>query len=222
METGKTTKAKPKNAANGPETAPSGADAPPVQGTAMTVSEETAPVAPRLEIDTPDNAAEEAAEGMLQADSALDLQEAMKGADWLDGAKIVHGGGALPPLFPEDARVGDGRVVRYLGYEWIPKEKSGTGNAFAVLNFAILNPRTGEPRWNAQMPCAAVIEKYFGLEGEGPKDFKPRDPEKTPPLMIVYAGTMKAKKNGFSGAKRFIITEIRGAKETVQGRVVRS
>ena len=167
--------------------------------------------APGLALANPSAAFED--DDSRAVESAEEINEALRSGGWLAaiGGKVVHSGGALPPLFPEgDAlKPGDARVVKYLGWATVPAERSGGDEPFEVLNFAVLDPRTGKERFNAQMPLVTVLREYFGLEGDNPADYEPRQPELTPPLIIVYETTLKAKKSGFSGAKMFSIHEIR-------------
>lgn len=148
--------------------------------------------------------------------TAEEINESLRTGGWLSsiGGKVVHSGGALPPLFPEgdSLRPGDARVVRYLGWATVPAERNNGGEEFEVLNFAVLDPKTGRDLFNAQMPLVTVLREYFGLEGETPADYTPRQVEDTPPLIIVYETTLKPKTNGRNGAKMFSVHEIRQTK----------
>lgn len=153
----------------------------------------------------------------------VDMVE-LKQALFALGGKIKHVGGALPPLFPEKGvREGDARLVSYLGYEIVPEERSGGGGAFTVLNLDVHDhtKKTLPAEYRAQMIFNAVLETYFGakkakdlgdkkileMAGDGELAIPTREPEKTPLLIITFAGTNPAKKTGFSPTKRWIIEE---------------
>lgn len=170
--------------------------------------------------------------GILAALSGpVDMIE-LKAALLKHGGKIKHAGGALPPLFSEKGvREGDARLVNYLGFEIVPEERNGGGGggAFAVLNFDVLDhSKANLPvSHRAQMSLNATLETYFQAKttGElkdkkllelagGDEDFKvpTRDAEKTPILIITFGGQMQSKKQGFAGAKRWIVEEFTPAK----------
>lgn len=174
--------------------------------------------------------------GLLAALSGpVDMVE-LKSALLKHGGKIKHAGGALPPLFPEKGvREGDARLVSYLGHEVVPEDRAGGGGngGFVVLNFDVLDhTKPSFPvSYRAQMVLNATLETYFQAVklGEWPdkkqaeklmetigrdEDFRipTRDPEKTPILIITYAGQMAAKKANFAGAKRWIVEEFTPAK----------
>jgi hypothetical protein len=132
-------------------------------------------------------------------------------------AAPVHVGGALPPLFQEDVKQGDAALVRYLGYEIVGEERSGTGNGFTSLRFDVIDPDTLKVKHRASMPLAAVMFSFFEVESkeievviDGKKktdteDHPTLDPEKTPVLLITFGGTGIAKKNGRNPPKLWVI-----------------
>lgn len=141
----------------------------------------------------------------------------------------VHAGGALPNLFPDDAKKGDYEIVRYLGHEIVLNEGKKKGNkTFASLRFEVLDEETGKVIHKAQQVCNTVLMDYFGIPTDGDDEipYNPatmqvvapdawkkegktvRDPAKTPLLALIYLGEGQQGVSGFSKPKLFAVTEL--------------
>lgn len=181
---------------------------------------------PALDNDPPLSAPEGSAQSMAvvrRPNNILDRDASGFLADFEE----VHAGGALPNLFPTDAKVGDYEIVRYLSHEVVLQPDKKKGNkTFVSLKFEVLDEKTGKVTHKAQQVCNTVIQDYFGIEcdadGEVIHDAKTmqakgsnvRDPKATPLLQIIYAGEGQQGTSGFSKPKLFIITELRPKKKT--------
>lgn len=138
---------------------------------------------------------------------------------WLGPIVPEFIGGALPPLFAEEPRVNENRIVIWTGYMVIEAEHTGLDNDFVQLNFDVLNPRNGKVIGKAGLPLGAVSMRTFKAEqvertitdSKGkPKTVKSYTVGAIPNgdvLAVTYGGETESKKNQ-NPAKLFMFERI--------------
>ena len=140
---------------------------------------------------------------LTQPWNALEIKQSLQRI----GGKLRHVGGALPPLFPINVKEGDAQLVRYLGFETISAAKAGGKEGFTCLNFDVMDHTKKDlpPVYRAQLVLTTSLETYFKVDEK--TGLPMRDAEKTPLLVITYAGSVTSKKSGFNSFKRWIVEE---------------